>query len=282
MKHTTNRRGPVIALVVAAALILTACSGSSGDVDTIDVSTTAKARDVACNKVADVAGAIAALDAEAAPGKRKQLEDWGLDPNERDNIADVRNRLAERQTLCEEENDEVADAEPSETASPTPSPTASVTPSASPDPEETENPDNEECASTGDVRQWSQLLDHEELKETITSASDEIGFRWSDVRTWASDYEQDCKGARVILVFDKPNLSNETARQRVDAKPDVPVLRVGSCRVINDDGDGCTTKRAVRVILAPLVIEDGAAVGLRSGVGVTVDKNHAIYVYTTQ
>lgn len=280
MKHSTNRWGPVIAFAAAAALILTACSGS-GDFD--NELTPARAEAMACGeKLENLAEDIDQLNQESAPGKRNGLRDLGLDPNERDKIADVRNRLAERLTLCDEEETEDADAEPSETASPTPSPTASATPSASPDPEEsTESPDNEECASTGGVRRWSQLLDHEELKETITSASDEIGFRWSDVRTWASDYEQDCKGARVILVFDKPNLSNESARQRVDAKPDVPVLRVGSCRVVYDGG-GCTNKRAVRVILAPLVIEDDAAVGLRSGVGVAVDKNHAIYVYTTQ
>jgi len=277
MKHSTNRKGPVIVLV--AALILTACSSSPEDVDTIDISTPAKASKVACNKVADIAGDVDALNAEKAPGKRKELRKrFELDPNERDNIADVRNRLAERLTLCEEENDEVADAESSASATPTPSPTASATPSASPDPE---GSDNEECVSTGGVRQWSELLDDEELKKSIKSNTDDLGFNWSDVRKWATDYEEDCVGARVALVFNRPGLSDDKAREHAGVNAEVPVVHVASCDEI-DDGEGCTTDQAVRVILAPLVVDDDTVVGLRPGVGVSVDNGRSIIRYTAK
>lgn len=242
------------AALAAATIALSACSPGA-QVTPIDISTPEKAKGVPCDQVVSVDETINDLAAASAPGKRNQLKNWGLDPDNPEQIAATQVALDERVAQC------------AASPSPSPSPTATATPTA------TTTPAPSSTASTKLVGYvgWNQVVARPPagLKSAVNKYSTTIGYDWLDVRRWAKTRTKDGNlvDARVILVFQQPALSATEARKLAHVEAtDVPVVQVSACTDVNATTCG-NTGEGTLVILAPLVTNGGVATGLKPGSG---------------
>lgn len=89
-------RGVVVLLAAALGLLLTGCAQRPGIVPFDLVENDGTTVVVECNVVNSVIDAVQTLQNETAPGERAALRQWGLDPDNRDQIDDVLAALRSR------------------------------------------------------------------------------------------------------------------------------------------------------------------------------------------
>lgn len=222
-----------INIVAALALAVMALAGCSAPTSThVDLSSPDKvAANVACSAAVATANAVAAADEATAPGQRAVLRSWGLDPENKDAIAEVREALRQKAEECA--------TQAAETPNPAPKPTpAPSTTTASP---------------PSSYLGWDMMvgLAPAGLKDAIQANSAKLGFDWAKVEemgrvTRPSGNPPD---ARVVLVFGRAATDAAAARKAVDVTVDLPVVDVVQCTAIT--GNACPDK-GVEVILAPV------------------------------
>lgn len=259
MKPITPRGWVTLAFVVLAAVGLTGCGGGAS----WDLSTPEKARQIPCTQVSDAIAAVNDLLDEDAPGKRNSAaRKLNLDPDNKGQTEQMLGALKERAETCKEED--TPPAEPSESANPTETPTSSTEPMPS------------------SIVGWDNIVENPPngLEDSITAHEATIGFNFDDVNTWAKTKlpSGDFVDARIVLVFNKPELSEADARRKASISKPVPVLHVKACQDVA--GEGCSSGKAVRVVLAPLNLEDGKVTSLRVGAGVVLTEGFPLITFT--
>lgn len=261
-------RGSVALTALALALGLAGCS-SEGD---IDLSSPGAIRNAACEDIQSSVDKLTELvDENTSPGKRNRLErELNVDVNDKGQLDDAMAALNERAEAC---GDNDSETEPSSTTSPSES--SSSSPSSTP----TTDPDDTPTVEvTSGIVGWDQLPS--EARQRVKEHRSEIRFTAEDTRTWAVTTlpSGNLADARVVLVFGLPDVTDAEARDLADVKRRTEVVRVDTCTDIV--GQGCV-ENEIRVILAPLVLEDGVVKGIKRGSGVMLNGNFPLITYTS-
>lgn len=270
-------------VAIAVAVALTGCSGQGLSRGTVprDISTQEKVMAVPCDEVVTVKITITDLAASSAPGKRNQLKDWSLDPDNQSQIEATQTALTERVKQCATP---VSTASPSPTvtstpsASPTASASASATPTATPttttpSPSPTASSSATPVTDEGYVS-WKQVVADPQyaagLKDPINTYQETMGFRtitfnWKQVQKWAKAKMKngDEVDARLILIFQQPGISKAEARKQAHIDDsDVDAVYVTACTSVTGDNACESIGQGVLVILGPLSTKDGVAKGI--------------------
>jgi len=258
MTRIPTRGSVALTLLLAGVLGLSGCAGGSS----IDLSSADTARHTACDQVQTAVDKLVELVNEDSPGKRNRLErELNVDVNDDAQLDAAMAALNERAERCARIDKKSKD-EPEQTPSPSASPSDEA-PVADP---------------VSDVVGWDQVPPG--TFRRIKEHRSELGFTADDARTWAVATlpSGDLADARVVLIFGLPDTTDAKARSLVEVPSETPVVRVESCTDI--DGDACA-EDMVRVILAPLVIEDGVVTGKKAGAGVVLKGNFPLITYTS-